>query len=264
MRAALAFGALGALLAAAAPAHALEAPQPLPRDKRVRVIPYDRDEVVQLYTAVGSSVRIEIAQDETVEALLVSDQAVMSGEVEVEGEGETVGASHTQTQGQVQGAPGKTACVATGDGNMNRSVCGAVIYLKPLRELEPQPLHLQTRRCEPAVGAAPPKCGVRLYQFELLTRPGPLTEAAPNTVYAVRFDYPADRAAAERAKAEADAARRRANAQAAARRAAAGARQRAEETNAPAAEALLRAQQGAALNQAYTVRGDRAVLGAPR
>lgn len=256
IRPAFVLGALGALLASTS-AHALEAPAPGPRDKRVRVVAYDPDDVVQLYAAAGSTVRIAIAPDETVEALLVSDQGVMSAEVEAESSGGDPG----QTQSQTSRGRREDACSASFDTNMVRSVCGPYIYIKPLRDLEPQPLHIQAKRkCVPVADGGQPKCEWRAYQFELLTRPGPLTEGTPNTFYSVRFDYPADRIAADQAAAAAAAARARAAV--AARQAAARARW--QENQQKAAEAALRAQQGAVVNKAYTVQGDRAVLGAPK
>lgn len=248
IRPVLAAGALGVLLSTTS-AHALEAPAPGPRDKRVRVVAYDPDEVVQLYAAPGSTIRIAIALNETVEAVLVSDQTLMSGEVEAE----TPGAGEGSPR---QVAPANLAC----DANICRSVVGSFLYFKPVRELEPQPLFVQTKRCEEMPAGAPPKCASRPYQFELVTRLGPLTEQTPNTFYAVRFDYPADRAAAEQAAAAAAAARARAAA--AARQAAAVARWR--EARAKAGEEALRSQQPAVVNKAYTVQGDRAVLGTPK
>ena len=241
---------LGVLLAAA-PALALETPPDGPRDKRVRVVEYDRDQVVRIYTAVGATIRIEIAPSEVVEALSVSDQALMSGEVQAEqglGEGSS----------ELRPTPQPSACV--GDINLHRCSYGNFIYLKPVRELDPQPLHIQAKRCETASEGAAPRCVWRPYQFELMTRSGPLTEAVPNTMYVLRFDYPADRAAAERAKVTADAARARA-ARAARREQFAAQAQAVRER---AAEDTLRSQQSAVRNDAYSVRGDRAVLGAPR
>ena len=238
MRAAPSFAALAVLAAAAlpAPASALDVPQPAGRDRRIRVVAYDRDGVVQIYAAPGATVRIEISPDETVEAVLTSDQAVMGGEVEVE----EAGAPQPR-----QGGGQQLAC----DANLCRSVHGNFIYFKPVRELEPQPLFVQTKRCDPQG-----RCIRRPYAFELLTRLGALVEHAPNTYYGVRFDYPADRLAAAAA---------RANAGIAARRSAAAERSRTAGERDGAA--LLRgAQIGPALNQAYTVTGDRAVLGAPR
>lgn len=252
----LILGALGALLAANS-ALALEEPTPGQRDKRVRVVTYDPDQVVQLYAAPGATVRVAIAPDEVVQALLVSDQAIMSGESEMEA---TTVADTSSGRPEQPGDPNK-AC----DPNMCRSVYGSFIYIKPNRELEPQPLHLQTKRkCTAPTDGTQPKCEWRSYQFELLTRPGPLTESTPNTFFGVRFEYPADRAAEQAAaeRARIAAAASRARAARAARLAAA--RARADEADARAAEDLLRAQKGAALNQAYTVRGDRAVLGAAR
>lgn len=258
----LILGALGALLATTS-ALALEEPTPGPRDRRVRVVVYDPDDVVQIHAAPGSTVRVAVAPDEVVEALLVSDQSVMSGEVET-----TEAGAGEETQGQEQGRQtgGRdSACAASFDTNMYRSVCGPYIYIKPLRELEPQPVHLQTKRkCTTPTDGTTPKCEWRAYQFELLTRPGPLTEATPNTLYSVRFDYPADRAAEQAAAERARVAAASARARSARAARLAAARARAEEADAATAEGLLRAQKGAVLNQAYTVRGDRAVLGVAR
>jgi hypothetical protein len=242
----LILGALGALLAVA-PAGAMQTPEPGKQDKRVRVIDYDPEQVVQLSAAPGETVRIAIAPDEKVEALLVSDQSVMSGDLEVDS-----GAGDPSPRSQPSADP-KSICAPSCDANLCRSVCGPFIYIEPVRPLDPQPLHIQTsRRCVPVPEGQQLKCEWRTYQFELLTRNGPLTEAQ-NTLYSVRFNYPADRAAAEAA---------RARAAAAARRAAAAARL--QEAREKAAEDLLRAQQAAVVNKSYTVRGDRGVLGAAR
>ena len=139
---------LSALLAAA-PALALETPPDGTRDKRVRVVEYDRDQVVRLYAAVGATIRIEIAPGETVEAVPVSDQALMSGEVQAEqGLGE----------GPAEARPAQQPQACAADINLHRCVYGNFIYLKPVRELEPQPLHIQAKRCE-AAGAVEPALG---------------------------------------------------------------------------------------------------------
>ena len=217
---------------------ALDTPQPAGRDKRIRVVTYDRDNVVQLYAAPGATVRIEIAADETIEAILVSDQTIMRQDLEVEDPGE---ASTPPNQ--------RSAPAAACDRNLCRSIQGPFVYIKPVRDLDPQPLFIQTRKC-----SEDGKCVSRPYTLELVTRQGPLVEAAANTYYAIRFDYPADRVAAAAARNNTAAASRRASAAA-----------RAAQAAEAEAVARLRGQQiGGNVNSNYVVTGDRDVLGAPR
>ena len=217
---------------------ALDTPQPAGRDKRIRVVTYDRDNVVQLYAAPGATVRIEIAADETIEAILVSDQTIMRQDLEMEDPGE---ASTPPSQ--------RSAPAASCDRNLCRSIQGPFVYIKPVRDLDPQPLFIQTRKCAPTG-----QCVSRAYTLELVTRQGPLVEAAANTYYAIRFDYPADRVAAAAAQSNTVAASRRVSASA-----------RAAQAAEAEAVARLRGQQiGGNVNSNYAVTGDRDVLGAPR
>ena len=218
---------------------ALDTPQPAGRDKRIRVVTYDRDNVVQLYAAPGATVRIEIAADETVEAILVSDQAILRQDLEVEDPSEATAPPSQRS------APPAAAC----DKNLCRSIQGPFVYIKPVRDLDPQPLFLQTRKC-----SEDGKCVSRPYTLELVTRQGPLVEAAANTYYAIRFDYPADRIAAAAARSNAAAASRRVSASARAAQAA----------EAEAVARLRGRQVGGNVNSNYVVSGDRDVLGAPR
>ena len=112
--------------------------------------------------------------------------------------------------GNAASAPkGPSSC----DRNLCRNVAGNFVYLKPLRELDPQPLFIQAQRCrEP--GLDPAQCGIVPgsgqacvdvarceqvpYVFELLTRPGDLRANTPHTAWDITFTYP-DREQAARA-----------------------------------------------------------------
>lgn len=184
---------LAALLAGVAlPALALDAPTPSPADKRLRSVVYSPNQVVPFFTAVGATARIQLGAGEEVRGVLVSDQAALGGEPEPE----EADAQMVSTSGGRQANPGAASC----DRNLCRSVIGNFVYLRPLRELAPQPLFLQTQHCD-AAG----KCENVPYALELVTRPGDLTERTENTYYGLAFTYPARedaarrRAAAERA-----------------------------------------------------------------
>ena len=153
---------------------------------------YNPGQVVPLFAAVGATARIQLGAGEEVRGVLVSDQAALSNEPDPdESDAQTVA-----TGGGRQASPGAASC----DRNLCRSVIGNFVYLRPLRELAPQPLFLQTQHCD-AAG----KCEQVPYALELVTRPGDLTEQTQNTYYGLAFTYPARdaavrrRAAAERA-----------------------------------------------------------------
>jgi type IV secretion system protein VirB9 len=169
----------------------------------VRVIAYNPQEVVKLYAVPGATLTIQLAPGETVAGLPVSDQSLLD-------DPEPAGPL------AMAGGPGPSERVgagrgATADRNLFTAVRGNFVMIKALRELNPQPLFIIGRTTDPATGRET----MRAYTFELSTRTGPLTAAAPNTYYLVRFTYPDDERAAAAAAA---AARREAHAAAAATR----------------------------------------------
>lgn len=181
MKRAAALGA--AAILAASPALALETPRPCSAaEPRVRCVAYKPAEVVQLYAAPGASLTVEFANGEEITDASVSDNGLLDG-------AEASPRTFLPVGGQ-GGAP-------TADRNLSMAKRGAFLFLKPLRQLVPQPVTVLTRTADGKV---------RRYTFQLETRPGPVTVDAENTFYAVRFTYPGDeaRARAERWAAQRD------------------------------------------------------------
>jgi type IV secretion system protein VirB9 len=189
-------------------ASAAEDPVPAGRDPRVRVIAYDPQEVVKLYAAPGATLTIQLAPGETVAGLPVSDQSLLDAP-------EPAGPGNVPLALAGGPAPSERAGAGRGastDRNLFTAVRGNFVMLKPLRDLNPQPLFIIGRSTDPATGRET----MRAYTFELSTREGPLTAEAPNTYYLVRFTYPAEERAA--AAAAETARRQAANAAMASRR----------------------------------------------
>ncbi len=184
---------LRSLLAAATMLHAVPAlaavdpPAASGLDHRMRVIPYNRNNPVQLYAAPGASLRIQLGADEEVVRIVVSDQATLAPEEEAPAGGAAT------TVSSPFGAPspaqrGPASC----DPNLCRDVAGNFVYLKPLRALDAQPLFIQTKRCAAETG----KCEMVPYAFELLTKAGDPKMTASAAAWDVTFTYPdRDRAA---------------------------------------------------------------------
>lgn len=178
---------------AAPPAMALDTPSPSAADARLRSVVYDPDNVVQLFATPGATVRIRLGIGERVVAVLVSDQGtIRPEEEEPEEQGQAAGNAAQQA-----GGPNRPSC----DRNLCRTVHGNFVYLMPRRELQPQPLFVQTEWC-----AADGHCEPGEYAFELRTRGGDinLVQHAQNNFYGIAFSYPqrqAQLAARQRAKA---------------------------------------------------------------
>jgi type IV secretion system protein VirB9 len=230
-------------LAWGVPALAGETPAPAGSDPRVRVIAYNPQQVVKLYAVPGATLTIQLAPGESVAGLPVSDQTLL-GTSEPAGPGTgplamAGGPSPSERAGAGRGA--------STDGNLFTAVRGNFVMLKPLRDLDPQPLFIIGRKTDPATGREV----MRAYTFELSTREGPLTAEAPDTYYLVRFTYPEEERATLAAAAEA---RRQASAAAAATR-------RREQEDRQARERLVLAGTNAAtpgvMNWNYDGQGDR-------
>ncbi len=249
----LAAAAAGALCAFSPPASA-EIDPPTPRDKtgrfkdaRVRVVTYDRDNPTVLVTAAGASIAIEFGADETIEKVVASDQGTWAPEDEfVAPDAQTVadraGGGARQGAGERMDA-GKSP--ASCDPNMCRSASANFLYLKPLRQLDPQPLHVLTKRCVP--GAE--RCEMVPYAFKLTaaaSKDGDPRAAVESAAWDVRFVYPGREHAARAARWRAGRAER-----------AAEARERAD--LAPPPPALPQARD----NRRYGYRGSAAVMPDP-
>ena len=196
---------LGTSLLYAAPAiAAIDPPAASQNDGRIRSVVYDPNNPVELYTVPGASQRIELGGDETVVQIVVSDQDTIAPDPLAP----PPAPASANPFGQ-----GGSATQPSCDPNMCRTVAGNIVYIKPIRALDPQPLFIQTQRLN-AFG----KQEMVTYTFELLTKPnapdkdiktasldaGGKTDASvarPNKplppVWGVRFIYP------ERAKQQA-------------------------------------------------------------
>lgn len=167
--------------------HGMMIPQPCEDDPRVLCVEHDPNRTVQLYAAPGATLRIELAQNETIKGVIVSDEATLGGEDETPPD-------TTARQAEAVGSTRESTC----DRNLCRSVKGRFAYLMPRAEMVPQPIFLQSQVCDDAG-----KCHDDGYIFELRTRPGDMTVATPNTYFGVRFLYSARDAAAAKAAAAA-------------------------------------------------------------
>lgn len=192
MRAAL----LASSLLYAAPALAfVDPPAASPDDKRIRQVTYDPNNPVEIYAVPGASLRLEFGADETIAAIIASDQGTIRPDPNYPPPVATVSTAIAGTGASQPPAP------ASCDPNLCRAIYSNIVYIKPLRPLDPQPLFIQTERQD-----ANGKPQTVAYTFELLTRPidlpGRLTPAvtpaaASNgtppvgpTVWGVRFVYP--------------------------------------------------------------------------
>ena len=170
--------AIAASLAVPVPAlAAIDPPAASKLDPRMRSLVYDPNNPVEIYTVPGASLQLELGADEEVVNIVVSDQDTIAPDPTAPPPAATV--STNSLGGQANQIP--PSC----DANMCRSVAGNIVYIKPIRALDPQPLFIQTRRTD-AFG----KSEMVAYTFELLTRPAGPNGKTPPTVWGVRFIYP--------------------------------------------------------------------------
>lgn len=156
-----------------APAWALvDPPTASKNDGHIRSVTYDPYNPVQIYAPPGASLRIELGIDETVLQVVTSDQRTLVPGNEPPAAPQSEGIGST-------GPHAPASC----DPNLCRVVEGNFIYLKPLRQLDPQPLFVQTQRM-----GEDGKAQMVPYAFELLTKTP--EGAVGASVWAVRFVYP--------------------------------------------------------------------------
>jgi type IV secretion system protein VirB9 len=158
---------------------AIDPPAASPADGRIRSLVYDPNNPVEIYTAPGMSLRLEFGADEEVvdAGIVVSDQDTIAPDPAAPPPITTVS---NPMAGQGPKIP------STCDFNMCRSVSGNIVYLKPVRPLDPQPLFIQTKRTN-AKGVAE----MVPYTFELFTKPVADKDGKPvPMVWGVRFTYP--------------------------------------------------------------------------
>ena len=152
-------------------------------DARMRTVVYNPSNPVMLYAAPGASLRIRFGADETIDDVVVSDQGTIAPDNEPAQPAPT--GPFASVSASFSGAGGSGHPPASCDVNMYRSVMGNFLYLKPVRDLDAQPLFVQTSRVN-----ASGKVEQVAYTFELVTRPGALAAAGMSTIWDVSFTYP--------------------------------------------------------------------------
>lgn len=161
------------------------------QDGRMRTVVYSRSNPVVLYAAPGASLRIQFGADEKVVGVVVSDQGTIAPQDEPEPPAAT-GVSATFANAAAA-MPAKGPSISSCDPNLCRTVFGSMLYLKPVQELDPQPLFVQTERT-----LADGRTEMVPYTFELQTRPGNQSVSTPHTAWDITFAYP-DRLRQEKA-----------------------------------------------------------------
>lgn len=180
---------LAATILHAAPAFAvIDPPAASKEDARIRTVIYDAKNTVQIYAAPGSTFRLQFGDDETVLRVVASDQDIILPNEDAPAANSPAAANMVASSNATFSSPppGPTAKMPVScDIDLCHTIVGNFVYLKANRELSPQPLFVQSKRTleNGEIKMIP-------YTFELLTRPGDLTEKTPHTVFAISFSYP--------------------------------------------------------------------------
>ena len=201
--------AAAAVLLTAGPTFAAVNPPPASKaDAHMRSVRYDANNPIELDTTPGVSLRIILAPDEEVERVIVSDEGIMKPEPDVD----TASPQVSSVSATINGAVGTVSNLGTNqngnqnggklptcDPNLCRDVTGNIVYLKPLRSLDPQPLFIHTVRHDPITGQTE-----RVPYAFVLTSHGEDTKAATaaSTLWSVTLTYPEREAAARRVAAQ--------------------------------------------------------------
>jgi type IV secretory pathway VirB9-like protein len=166
----------------------------LDKDSRLRVVDYNPEQVVMVYTKVGQTTRIRLHPQERVVrgGVTHSDQFLMSSAEEAE---EFVPCASNDAREECKSpASGATESLQSCNRNMCTSVVLNNVFIIPRTELAPQSFFLRTEWC-PEAG----RCLPGEYTIELRTLPPPVQvaqagQAAPpiaQSFYGVQFRYAA-------------------------------------------------------------------------
>jgi type IV secretion system protein VirB9 len=183
---------LGLLATVSLPALAAD-PKPCADEVRTQCIEYQPNDIVKVTLTIGSTFRFQLAPNEKIEGVLVSDQRTIGQESMEE-------LSQAELAQQQATAPQEgIRQVAFCDPNMCRAVISNFVYLTPRKPLTAQPFFLQGVWTD-----ADGKQRVTPYAFEIQTREqpareqqvaaiaSPTTDAKPQAIpafYGVRFVY---------------------------------------------------------------------------
>src|SRR4051812_26951469 len=168
------------LLAVSPALAAIDPPAASKDDSRIRTVVYDPNNPVQIYTAPGASLRLEFGADEEIVQVVTSDQDILSPDPNAP---QLPVAKVSSGLPDSQGGDASKLPPSCGP-DLCRSVWGNIVYIKPIRPLNPQPLFIQTRRDHPNG-----KAEMVAYTFELSTKTYDTGSKAPS-VWGVRFVYP--------------------------------------------------------------------------
>ena len=103
---------------------------------------YDPNNPVEIHTAPGASLRLEFGADEEIVQVITSDQDILAPDPTAP----PLPAVQAST-GLPSGQGGQANQLPPScDVTCVRSVWGNIVYIKPIRPLDPQPLFVQTRR----------------------------------------------------------------------------------------------------------------------
>lgn len=166
------------LLTAAPALAAIDPPAASKDDARIRTVIYDPANPVQIHTTPGASLRLEFGADEDIVQVIPSDQDILAPDPNAP-QLPVAQASAGLAPGQANQPQLPPSC----DPNMCRSVWGNIVYIKPIRALDPQPLFIQTKRT-----LANGKTEMVPYTFELSASMADPHDKKP--VWGVRFTYP--------------------------------------------------------------------------
>ena len=170
------------LLTAAPALAAIDPPAASNDDARIRTLMYDPNNPVEIHTTPGASLRLEFGADEEIVQVITSDQDILAPDPTAP----PLPAVQAST-GLPSGQGGQANQLPPScDVNLCRSVWGNIVYIKPIRPLNPQPLFVQTRRT--GINGKPEMVP---YAFELsAAAPDPHDKNPPTPVWGVRFSYP--------------------------------------------------------------------------
>lgn len=131
------------LLTAVPALAAIDPPAASKDDARIRTVIYDPANPVQIHTTPGASLRLEFGPDEEIVQVITSDQDILAPDPnapQLPVAQASVGLPTGSQGDQANKLP--PSC----DVNLCRSVWGNIVYVKPIRPLDPQPLFIQTKR----------------------------------------------------------------------------------------------------------------------
>lgn len=170
--------------------------KPCAGDDRMLCVNYQADRTLQIPVTPGATLVMSFPPGESPQTggILASDQSILANEAPDDQNAQVADASGGIIGGQTrqQSAGSNPSC----DANLCRSIIGNKVYLKPVRDLAPQPLFVQTEYCDGG------SCDDIVYPLEIVTRPADLNSGAMKGMFGIKFMHPGRVSAASRKMAE--------------------------------------------------------------